>query len=491
MGRKPSAERIYTVGPIGVTPDSKGGFRIRWTEDGKKPERTAKTKAQAIQIANDEFARISRGESLRGSITFGKLTADATINRDGRWSDAWFQRINEIARDYILPHIGADTDAKAVSRDDIRAVYQWLSDEGYSKSVFSQTAKVMTMIMREGVRTGVWIFGQQPNVDVKWQSYSASGKQDEQLEPVKPEEIPSDEEVASLLQVLRKIEMRYYLMAALAATSGLRYSEIMGLRCSDINWQTSRIRVERARREHNGKGHVKIPKTTAGKRDVVIDPLILSDLKEFVMSRTTDFVFTTRSGRVVARSNWARVLKDARVISGFQEHHALHSLRHYAATRLLDRGVQIKDVSYMLGHANVAITTRLYIHGDPTSIDRIMEAVTATPPAAIAMIPNQKPKKAAAKKKATPAKKAAAKKATIAPLDGPLPRRQSSVKAAQADAARRAAGHERPRDTRRRALIDAEVAAGLRDPVTRRRYDMPSPPAKKKAAAKKAAPKKK
>jgi hypothetical protein len=153
--------------------------------------------------------------------------------------------------------------------------------------------------------------------------------------------------------------------------------------------------------------------------------------------------------------------------------------------------VQIKDVSYMLGHANVAITTRLYIHGDPTSIDRIMEAVTATPPAAIAMIPNQKPKKAAAKKKATPARKAAAKKATIAPLDGPLPRRQSSVKAAQADAARRAAGHERPRDTRRRALIDAEVAAGLRDPVTRRRYDMPSPPAKKKAAAKKATPKKK
>lgn len=491
MGRKPSAERIYTVGPIGVTADSKGGFRIRWTEDGKKPERTAKTKAQAIQIANDEFARISRGESLRGSVTFGKLATDATTNRDGRWSDAWNQRINEIARDYILPHISADTDAKAVSRDDIRAVYQWLSDEGYSKSTFSQTAKVMNMIMREGVRTGVWMFGQQPSVDVKWQSYSASGKQDEQLDAVKPEEIPSDEEVAALLQVLRKMEMRYYLMAALAATSGLRYSEIMGLRCSDFNWQTSRIRVERARREHNGRGHVKIPKTTAGKRDVVVDPLILSDLKEFVTSRTTDFVFTTRTGRVVARSNWARVLDDARAISGFQEHHAIHSLRHYAATRLLDRGVQIKDVSYMLGHANVAITTRLYIHGDPTSIDRIMDAVTATPPAALAMIPAPKSKKVAAKKKAAPARKAAAKKPTIKRMDDPLPTRPSSAKAAKADAARRAAGHERPRDARRREVIDAEVASGLRDATTRRRLDAPPPPVKKKAAAKKAAPKKK
>jgi integrase len=491
MGRKPSTERIYTVGPIGVTPDSKGGFRIRWTEDGNKPERTARTKAQAIQIANDEFARISRGESLRGSVTFGKLTADATINRDGRWDDAWNQRINEIARDYILPHIGADTDAKAVSRDDIRAVYQWLSDEGYSKSTFSQTAKVMTMIMREGVRTGVWIFGQQPNVDVKWQSYSASGKQDEQLEPVKPEEIPSDEETAALLQVLRKMELRYYLMAALAATAGLRYSEIMGLKREDFNWQASRIRVERARREHNGRGRVKSPKTAAGKRDVVIDPLILSDLKEFVTRSTQDFVFTTRTGRVIARSNWARVLADARALSGFQDHHALHSLRHYAATRLLDRGVQIKDVSYMLGHANVAITTRLYIHGDPTSLDRIMEAVTAAPPAAIAMIPGQKPKKAAAKKKAAPAKKAAAKKPTIARMDDPLPTRPSSAKAAKADAARRAAGHERPRDTRRREVIDAEVAAGLRDPSTRRRHDAPPPPAKKKAAAKKAAAKKK
>lgn len=491
MGRKPSAERIYTVGPVGVTADSSRGFRIRWVEDGKKAERTARTKAQAIQIASDEFARISRGESARGSITFGKLTSDATINQDGRWSDAWNQRINEIARDYILPRVGADTDAKSVTRDDIRAIYQWLSDEGYSKSVFSQTQKVIAMIMREGVRTGVWVYGQQPSIDVKWQSYSASGKQDEQLDTVRPEEIPSDEEVASLLKVLRQIEMRYYLMAALAATSGLRYSEIMGLRAADFNWQTSRIRVERARREHNGRGHVKAPKTNAGKRDVVIDPLISADLKEFVLESKNDFVFSTRSGRVIARSNWARVLDDARAMSQFRDEHAMHSLRHYAATRLLDRGVQIKDVSYMLGHANVAITTRLYIHGDPTSLDRIMEAVTATPPAAIAMIPGPKPKKVAAKKKAAPSKKTASKKPAIKRMDDPLPTRPSSAKAAKADAARRAAGHERPRDARRREMIDAEVAAGLRDPATRRRNDAPPPPVKKKAKAKKAAPKKK
>lgn len=414
MGRKPTAKRIYTVGPIGVTPDAKRGFRIRWVEQGERPERTARSRAEAIQIANDEFARMSRGERARGVITFGDLVTQATTPMENnKWSKPWEQRINEIARDYILPHISADMDASTVTEQDIRGVYQWLSKTGYSKAVFSQTAKVMSMIMRAGVKRGVWEHGKEPNVDVGWKNYSASGKQEDQLEVIRPEEIPSDTEVAALLRALRNIEPRYYLIAALAATSGLRWAEIMGLKKTDFIWQTGRMRIQKTRREHNGLGYEKDPKTNAGKRDVVIDPTILTDLKTYVANAPHMYVFATKTGTVIARSNWSRVMEKARKESGFSEDHALHSLRHYAATRLLDRGVQIKDVSYMLGHANVAITTRLYIHGDPTSIDRIMSAVTATPPAAITLSQKRVPKKQAATKKAAAAKKSApVKKAT-------------------------------------------------------------------------------
>jgi integrase len=39
-----------------------------------------------------------------------------------------------------------------------------------------------------------------------------------------------------------------------------------------------------------------------------------------------------------------------------------HDLRHMAATRLLRRGVQVKVVSEMLGHASIAVTLQIYAH---------------------------------------------------------------------------------------------------------------------------------
>ena len=51
--------------------------------------------------------------------------------------------------------------------------------------------------------------------------------------------------------------------------------------------------------------------------------------------------------------------------AGFAPKMRFHDLRHTAATILLSRGVNVKVVSEMLGHADIAITLRIYAHVIP------------------------------------------------------------------------------------------------------------------------------
>jgi integrase len=60
-----------------------------------------------------------------------------------------------------------------------------------------------------------------------------------------------------------------------------------------------------------------------------------------------------------------RSFKQLAANAGFPPEMRFHDLRHTAATLLLSRGVNVKVVSEMLGHADIAITLRIYAHVIP------------------------------------------------------------------------------------------------------------------------------
>lgn len=93
---------------------------------------------------------------------------------------------------------------------------------------------------------------------------------------------------------------------------------------------------------------------------------------------THGLVFPNASGGVMiphnlAKRGFKRLIRKA----GLPDFH-FHCLRHTAATSLLSRGVNVKVVSEMLGHADVSITLRIYAHVLPhmqqTAVD-IMEGL--------------------------------------------------------------------------------------------------------------------
>jgi integrase len=94
-------------------------------------------------------------------------------------------------------------------------------------------------------------------------------------------------------------------------------------------------------------------------------------------------IFTNTVGGIVWRSNfnfheWKRALAAAGLIptpeSGkphaSARRHGMHALRHFYASVLLDAGESIKAVSEYLGHADPAMTLRVYAHLMPSSSER-------------------------------------------------------------------------------------------------------------------------
>jgi integrase len=167
-----------------------------------------------------------------------------------------------------------------------------------------------------------------------------------------------------------------------AASTGLRQSELLGLRWRDVDWEAQRIRVRNAfvRGEHSGEGKSDL----STRRSVPMADLVVAALKAW-SERTPyrapdDLVFAhPQTGRPVDRTKLSRRFKEAcrdaevRVIR-------FHDLRHTFATRLAASGQPLRFIQELLGHAD-AKTTQIYAHYAPSEreVEMVNEAFARSP----------------------------------------------------------------------------------------------------------------
>lgn len=167
-----------------------------------------------------------------------------------------------------------------------------------------------------------------------------------------------------------------------AAATGLRQSELLGLRWRDVDWEAQRIRVRNAfvRGEHSSDGKSDL----STRRSVPMADLVVAALKAW-SERTPyrapdDLVFAhPQTGRPVDRTKLSDRFKDAcrdaevRVIR-------FHDLRHTFATRLAASGQPLRFIQELLGHAD-AKTTQIYAHYAPSEreVEMVNEAFARSP----------------------------------------------------------------------------------------------------------------
>src|ERR1051325_527286 len=153
-------------------------------------------------------------------------------------------------------------------------------------------------------------------------------------------------------------------------SSGLRISELCGLRVEDIDWQEQTVRVR-------GKGRKE--------RVVPIGEPALSAIQIywnllFKPPGAADPVFLRsekKTAPMSARTLQAR-LKKYLAAAGLDPHLTPHKLRHSYATHLLDAGADLRSVQELLGHAHL-VTTQVYTH---VSTERLKKAYDKAHPRA-------------------------------------------------------------------------------------------------------------
>jgi integrase len=169
-------------------------------------------------------------------------------------------------------------------------------------------------------------------------------------------------------------ESRFGDLYHFAILTGLRRSEICGLKWQHVDLVKGRLSVVTTLQRIKGLGLVEgHPKTHRSRRPVALSPeatRLLRSIKGVQIGwqlqagpvwQDLGYVFTEPDGSPVipdkVTQNFARIIKRLHL-----PHLTLQGLRHAFASLLLSSGVNLKVTSEMLGHSNIAVTGDIYSH---------------------------------------------------------------------------------------------------------------------------------
>ncbi|MFD7920533.1 tyrosine-type recombinase/integrase [Streptomyces sp. NPDC059740] len=178
------------------------------------------------------------------------------------------------------------------------------------------------------------------------------------------------EETATFLEAARSDPL--YAAFVLAVALGLRRGEVLGLRWDDIDLNrrtlTVRSQLQRVQRELYADSTKNRRTRTIPVPLMCIAPLRWQRLRQAALRaaagprwESSDYVFTTRTGRPIEPRNISRSFERLADGAGLPRIR-LHDTRHGCATLLFAAGVAPRVVMEILGHSQIAVTMNIYTH---------------------------------------------------------------------------------------------------------------------------------
>ena len=184
----------------------------------------------------------------------------------------------------------------------------------------------------------------------------------------------SGEEVGTFLKAME--EHRLYAAYLLAASTGMRRGEVLGLRWIDIDFKARRLAVRQTVTAVNYRVEIGTPKTARGRRSIALDSTTVKALQEQLKRQLAErakvaegftdrgLVFCKPDGSPIHPDYMSQTFDRTVARLGLRRIR-LHDLRHTHATLGLAAGIAPKIMSDRLGHATVAFTQDVYMHAIP------------------------------------------------------------------------------------------------------------------------------
>ncbi|HEX2095800.1 MAG TPA: site-specific integrase [Solirubrobacterales bacterium] len=328
-------------------------------------------------VGTDLIAARRAREDLIGALETGQVPASPRLRFDtvaARWSERFeamvkagdrHPRTYEAHRFHLdhdlLPRLGSRRIA-SLGVEDVARLITDLRAAGRSAKTTANALGTLQSVLRFARRRG-WILA-------------------DPVELLEPEERPHPPRrprgrvlgQAEIERLLGACPSRGRILVETALFSGLRISELLGLTWADIDFDGGliRVRAQLSRARRGEPAHRVALKTPASVREVPLVPQLSDRLAvhrhDTPFAAPTDWVFATSRGTPHGERNVARrVLTTAADDTGLNDDGRaplrFHDLRHTFASHLIvDLGLDIAQVSRILGHASTTITLDVYTH---------------------------------------------------------------------------------------------------------------------------------
>ena len=358
-GRRVRVER-------GIYRQANGKYVVCFMLDGKPRFRTVGHDLDLARAQRLSFVRAAR---------FGVVAAAPRLRLEmvaGWWLERYERRVDSgerrvrtleihtyYLRRHVLPLVGSRL-IREITVADVVELLDRLRERGCAEKTVAGALGTLNNVMRFAVRNS-------------WIADSPVEKL-ERYERPRPERHPQRalgrDEIARLLNCCLPA---YRTLVATALYTGMRLSELLGLTWDDVDLDRGCIHV-RAQLSHSHIGSPArrvAPKTRAAARQIPLTPQLAAVLRERRLSAAQsaggDWVFSTRKGRPLSQRNIQRsALHLAADAAGLRVDGArlrFHDLRHtFASHLIIDLGLDVVQVSRLMGHASPSTTLNIYTH---------------------------------------------------------------------------------------------------------------------------------
>jgi len=374
-----ASRRSYGIGSLSERPEGSGRWYFRYSA-GKDPVTGKPIRRSATIEARTKTAARNKAMALLAEVEVAEVGTAATLNQvliewmmfqEGRGrSPTTLHGYRSLIDLHIQPSVGKIRIADLTAHQ-LDSLYGQCAAEGKSPRTIRNIHNVISASLNQAVRWG-WL-DRNPALRAT-------------LPEAAPLRIaaPSAEQVRQLISACHAHDETLGAFVLLAAVTGCRRGEIAALRWTSLVGDSLIINSS----AYAITGEAGIKSTKSGReRAIHLDGVLrdwlyvwharcLENAAAWDVELATDgFILSSRpdGSRFVHMDGVSHAVRTIATRLGMPNVH-LHSLRHFAATELLAAGIPARDAADMLGHADPALTLRVYAH---SSVERQREASSA------------------------------------------------------------------------------------------------------------------
>lgn len=323
------------------------------------------TKADAVTRLSERLAERGKGQLIeRSAITVAQYARHWLLTiAPAKASGKTRERYGEIIEKHIVPHVG-QVELQKLDGAQIDCFYAKLGTNGrrdgkggLSPQSVRHIHRLLSLVLASAVKAKK--LGTSPMAAV--QTTPKVRRSDIQ--------ILDDTEIATLFRHLKGKPL--YAPVLLAASTGMRRGEVLGVRWKDLDLDKATLEVAQVVELVAGKMTLKEPKTDRSWRTIALPDRLVQELRTY-RKEQAEYCLKLGVGRFeLMFPNWDGSLRNPshftkafsrEVVAAKLPHVTFHGLRHTHITHLLRSNVPVHVVSARAGHANPTVTLNIYAH---------------------------------------------------------------------------------------------------------------------------------